>query len=124
VASQRHNTLELIFVEGSQRGDRLIRARGRRELVAEVRRQRSVAVAGEQLLVSIGGFLEVPRALLLEDLGDGDLQRKACIPLFSQFMGTDEITIPVYVGALFDFHWNDHAGQIAKIRKAAGLPDA
>jgi len=59
----------------------------------------------------------------LEDLSDGDLQRKACIPLFSQLMGTDEITIPVYVGAMFDYHWADHAGQIAKIRKAAGLPD-
>ena len=59
----------------------------------------------------------------LDGLGEADLQRKARIPLFKQFMGTDEITIPVFVGALFDFHWNDHAGQIAKIRKVAGLPD-
>jgi hypothetical protein len=29
-------------------------------------------------------------------------------------MGTDEM----YVGALFDYHWNDHAGQLAKIRQA------
>jgi hypothetical protein len=29
----------------------------------------------------------------------------------------------VFVGAMFDYHWNDHAGQIAKIRKAQGLPD-
>jgi hypothetical protein len=29
--------------------------------------------------------------------------------------------IPVYVGAMFDYHWNDHARQIAKIRKANGL---
>jgi hypothetical protein len=28
------------------------------------------------------------------------------------------------VGALFDYHWNDHAGQLAKIRKAVGLPEA
>jgi hypothetical protein len=35
-------------------------------------------------------------------------------------MGTDEITLPVYVGAMFDYHWNDHAGQIAEIRKANG----
>jgi hypothetical protein len=28
------------------------------------------------------------------------------------------------VGALFDDHRADHAGQIAKIRKAAGLPEA
>ena len=60
----------------------------------------------------------------LESLGEADLGRKAKIPLFKQFMGTDEITLPVYVGAMFDFHWNDHAGQIAKIRKANGMPDA
>jgi hypothetical protein len=39
-------------------------------------------------------------------------------------MGIDEIDIPTFVGALFEFHWNDHAGQLAKIRKAAGLPPA
>ena len=60
----------------------------------------------------------------LDSLGDADLGRKAKIPLFKQFMGTDEITLPVYVGAMYDFHWNDHAGQIAKIRKANGLPPA
>jgi hypothetical protein len=58
----------------------------------------------------------------LDSLGDAELGRKAKIPLFKQFMGTDEISLPVYVGAMFDFHWNDHAGQIAKIRKAHGLP--
>jgi len=60
----------------------------------------------------------------LEGQSDADLQRKARIPLFKQFMGTDEITIPVYVGAMFAYHWSDHAGQLAKIRKAAGLPEA
>ena len=60
----------------------------------------------------------------LESLGEADLGRKAKIPLFKQFMGTDEITLPVYVGAMFDYHWNDHAEQIAKIRKANGMPDA
>ena len=60
----------------------------------------------------------------LESLGETDLGRKAKIPLFKQFMGTDEIALPVYVGAMFDYHWNDHAGQIAKIRKANGMPDA
>jgi len=59
----------------------------------------------------------------LESLTEADLGRKAKIPLFKQFMGTDEIALPTYVGAMFDFHWNDHAGQIAKIRKANGLPD-
>jgi len=60
----------------------------------------------------------------LDSLENEDLGRKAKIPLFKQFMGTDEIALPVYVGAMFDYHWNDHAGQIAKIRKANGLPDA
>ena len=60
----------------------------------------------------------------LESLADADLARKAKIPLFKQFMGTDEIALPVYVGAMFDYHWNDHAGQIAKIRKANGMPAA
>jgi hypothetical protein len=58
----------------------------------------------------------------LESLGDADLARKAKIPFFKQFMGTDEIALPVFVGAMFDYHWNDHAGQIAKIRKANGMP--
>jgi hypothetical protein len=57
-------------------------------------------------------------------LSDADLQRKSRIPVFKTFRGTDEVTIPVYVGAMFDFHWNDHAAQLAKIRKAVGLPDA
>ncbi len=48
-------------------------------------------------------------------------RRKARIPLFKQFMGTDEITIDMYVGAMFDYHWNDHAGQLEKIRQAVGL---
>ena len=60
----------------------------------------------------------------LDSLSDADLERKAKIPLFKQFMGTDEIALPVFVGAMFDYHWNDHAGQIAKIRKANGLPAA
>ena len=60
----------------------------------------------------------------LETLSDAELGRMARIPLFKQLMGTDEITVPVFVGALFDYHWNDHAGQIAKIRAAAGLPPA
>ena len=48
-------------------------------------------------------------------------QRKVRIPLFKQFMGTDEITIDMYLGAMFDYHWNDHAGQLEKIRQAVGL---
>ena len=58
----------------------------------------------------------------LRSLGENDLARKARIPLFKTFMGTDEITLPVFVGALFEYHWNDHAAQLAKIRDAVGLP--
>lgn len=60
----------------------------------------------------------------LDSLTEADLQRKSRIPLFKEIMGTDEVPIPVFVGALFDYHWNDHAGQLAKIRKAAGLAEA
>ena len=58
----------------------------------------------------------------LDGLSEADLRRKARIPLFKEIMGIDEIDIPTFVGALFEFHWNDHAGQLAKIRKAVGLP--
>lgn len=61
----------------------------------------------------------------LQGLPETDLhERKARIPLFKEFMGTDEISLAVYVGAMLDYHWNDHAGQLAKIRKAVGLPSA
>ena len=60
----------------------------------------------------------------LDGLGEADLKRKSRIPIFKEIMGTDEVDIPTFVGALFEYHWSDHAGQIAKIRKAAGLPDA
>jgi hypothetical protein len=60
----------------------------------------------------------------LDGLSEADLGRKARIPLFKAFMGTDEIPLPVFVGAMFDFHINDHAGQLGKIRKAVGLPPA
>ena len=66
------------------------------------------------------------RAVLayIDGLDERDFDRKARIPLFKQFMGTDEVTIPMYLGAMFDYHWNDHAGQIAKIRHAVGLAGA
>jgi Mycothiol maleylpyruvate isomerase N-terminal domain len=61
----------------------------------------------------------------LDTLPDGELTgRKARIPFFKQFMGTDEVPLYVYAGALLDNHWNDHAGQLAKIRTANGLPEA
>jgi hypothetical protein len=58
----------------------------------------------------------------LHSLTEADLARKARIPLFKTFMGTDEISLSVFVGALFEHHWNDHADQLAKIRDAVGLP--
>lgn len=79
-------------------------------------------------LAQFTGALETQRKRVgayVESLSDTDLQgRKARIPLFKQIMGQEEVPIAVYVGALFDYHWNDHAGQLAKIRKAAGLQDA
>jgi DinB superfamily len=78
-------------------------------------------------LAELADALESQRRALfgyLDGLSEADLQRKARIPLFKQFMGTDEIPIPMFVGAMFDFHWNDHAGQLGKIRQAVGLPDA
>jgi hypothetical protein len=78
-------------------------------------------------LTELAAALESQRRELfgyLDGLSEADLQRKARIPLFKQFMGTDEIPIPMFVGAMFDFHWNDHAGQLGKIRQAVGLPEA
>jgi len=59
----------------------------------------------------------------LEALDEADLRRKARIPLFEPLIGTDEITLPVFVGAMFDRHWNGHADQLAQIRQAVGLPE-
>ena len=60
----------------------------------------------------------------LEGLPDAEVTgRKARISIFKQFMGTDEVPLQVFAGALIDFHWNDHAGQLAKIRKTVGLPE-
>ena len=60
----------------------------------------------------------------LDGLSEADLGRKSRIPLFKEIKGTDEVDIPTFVGALFEYHWNDHVSQLAKIRKAVGLPDA
>jgi hypothetical protein len=60
----------------------------------------------------------------LRSLPASELGRKARIPLFKTFMGTDEITLPVFVEAMFEYHWHDHATQLAKIRAAVGLPAA
>ena len=58
----------------------------------------------------------------LDALPEADMdRRKLRIPPFKQFVGTDEISLAMFVGGMYDYHWNDHAGQLAKIRKAAGL---
>lgn len=60
----------------------------------------------------------------LRTLGEADLARRARIPLFAPLLGTDEVPLPVFVGVLFDRHWAAHTEQLAKIRRAAGLPEA
>ncbi len=61
----------------------------------------------------------------LEGLSDAELtQRKARIPIFKQFMGTEDIPLHMYATAVLDLHLNQHGDQLAKIRKAVGLPEA
>ncbi len=87
-------------------------------------------VSGERKTMTLKQFADALDAqrrdvmAYLDGLGQAELSRKSRIPIFKEIMGTDEVDVPTYVGALFEYHWNDHAGQIAKIRKAAGLPDA
>lgn len=78
-------------------------------------------------LAELLGALDAQRRAVfgyLRSLPEAELSRKARIPLFKTFMGTDEITLVVFVGALFEYHWNDHVAQLAKIRNAVGLPAA
>ena len=87
-------------------------------------------VSGWREFMSLGQFKEAlddqrdEVFAYLETLDEAELGRKARIPLFKQFMGSEEVPIPVYVGVLYDNHWNDHAAQVGKIRKAMGLPEA
>jgi hypothetical protein len=60
----------------------------------------------------------------LATLGETDLARRARIPVFGPLLGTDEVPLPVFVGVMFDRHWAAHTEQLAKIRRAAGLPEA
>ena len=59
----------------------------------------------------------------LDTLGESDLGRKARIPLFQPLIGTDEISLAIFVGAMFDRHWHGHADQLAQIRQAVGRPE-
>ncbi len=89
-----------------------------------------VAVTPERQRMALADFVSELDArrrevfAYLDGLDDAALGRKARIPFLKSIMGTDEITVPVYVRLIFVFHWNDHAGQLAKIRQAAGLPEA
>lgn len=60
----------------------------------------------------------------LDSLAPEDLARKARIPLFGPILGTDEVTLPIFVDAMFGMHWEAHADQIGRIRRAVGLPEA
>lgn len=56
--------------------------------------------------------------------GEADLARRARIPVFGPLLGTDEVPLSVFVDVMFDRHWAAHTEQLAKIRRAAGLPEA
>jgi len=60
----------------------------------------------------------------LATLDEADLARRARIPVFGPLLGTDEVPLPIFVGIMFDRHWAAHTEQLAKIRRAAGLPEA
>ena len=90
-----------------------------------------VAMTEERRGMTLRQFLEALDAqrkgifAYLATVSEADLQgRKARIPLFRQRLGTDEVPLHVFVEGIFNYHWNDHVGQLAKIRKAAGLPEA
>ena len=59
----------------------------------------------------------------LETLGDEDLQRKARIPRFKRLLGTDEVTMPMWVEVLFASHWGlEWAMSESQDRMPVGLP--
>jgi hypothetical protein len=79
-------------------------------------------------LKQFGEALESQRQQVLgylDGLSDDELhRRKARVPILKAFLGTDETPLHVFAGVLLEGHWGDHTGQLAKIRKAAGLPEA
>ncbi len=89
-------------------------------VVTEDRRKMTLKQFGEALQQRARAVFEY-----LDGLSDAELvQRKARIPLLKQFAGTEEIPLQMFLNALIDGHMNDHMGQLAKIRKAVGLPEA
>ena len=89
----------------------------------------SVTVTPERRRMTLADLVEALDAQrrevfeYLATLGEADLARKARIPLFAPILGTDEVPLSVFVGALFERHWTAHAEQLAKIRCGAGLPE-
>jgi len=89
-----------------------------------------VTVTAERRGMSLAALLDAldaQRAAVLgylDTLGTDDLGRKARIPVFAPILGTDEVTLPVFVGAMFGMHWDAHADQIGQIRQAVGLSEA
>ena len=89
-----------------------------------------VTVTAERRRMSLGELLaalDAQRGAVLgylDRLGPAQLGGKARIPLFAPILGTDEVTLPVFVGAMFGMHWDAHADQIGQIRQAVGLPEA
>ena len=63
----------------------------------------------------------------LEGMDAADLARRARIPVFGPLrraLLARGGMLPVFVGIMFDRHWAAHIEQLAKIRRAAGLPEA
>ena len=60
----------------------------------------------------------------LDSLSEADLQRKSRIPLFKQIMGTDESPSPCSWERSSTTTGTTMPGELAKIRKAAGLAEA
>jgi hypothetical protein len=89
-----------------------------------------VTVTAERRRMTLPGLLaalDAQRAAMLgylDTLGPADFGRKARIPLFAPILGTDEVTLPVFVGAMFGMHWDAHADQVGQIRQAVGLAES
>src|SRR5262249_11157787 len=89
-----------------------------------------VTVTAERRRMTVAGLLaalDAQRAAVLgylETLGPDDFGHKARIPLFAPILGTEEVTLPIFVGAMFGMHWDAHADQIGQIRQAVGLTEA
>ena len=89
-----------------------------------------VTVTAERRRMTLAGLLaalDAQRAAVLgylETLPPEDFGRAARIPLFAPILGTEVVTLPVFVGAMFGMHWDAHADQIGQIRQAVGLTEA